>query len=308
MDVSIIIVNYNTCKMLEDCINSIYKFTSDLEYEIIVSDNNSSDGSIEMLRKNFPKVVIVENKRNLGFGAANNEGRKISKGKYVFYLNSDTLLLNNAVKIFFDYFEKNGEKENLGALGCFLKDETGKRIHSFGNFATFNSLMKELIVMGITNFILSLLYILHIPAKKLRKYKKFSDQIVSYDEVKSVDYITGADLFMLNDQNASFDENYFLYYEDTKLQYDLNKIGKIRRIIEGPEIIHLMGGSVDENFSIKRKASFSRIQFEISRIKWCKDTGIKGFKLFVIRLLITLHWLNPLLISKTHKYISIIWK
>ena len=125
MDVSIIIVNYNTKQLLKDCLNSIYEHTENISFEVIVSDNGSKDGSIEMLKAEFPQVILIENNANLGFGKANNKGLAIAKGKYIFYLNSDTILLNNAVKLFFDYFEENGKKENIGALGCNLLDKQG---------------------------------------------------------------------------------------------------------------------------------------------------------------------------------------
>ena len=104
-DVSIIIVNYNTKQLLADCLKSIYEQTNNIDFEVIVSDNGSVDGSIEMLKRDFSQVILIENNANLGFGAANNRGLEVAKGKYIFYLNSDTVLLNNAVKIFFDYLE-----------------------------------------------------------------------------------------------------------------------------------------------------------------------------------------------------------
>ena len=129
MQVSIIIVNYNTKDFLKNCLDSIYKHTTDIKYEIIVSDNGSTDGSLEMLSADYPKVRVVVNGKNLGFGAANNRALDVAKGKYIFYLNSDTLLLNNAVKLFYDYFEAH-ENENLGAIGANLLDETNCVIHS----------------------------------------------------------------------------------------------------------------------------------------------------------------------------------
>ena len=102
MDVSIIIVNYNTKDLIKNCIDSIYEQTKDIKFEIIVSDNGSVDGSIEMIKSEFPNVILIENNANLGFGTANNRGLKIAKGKYIFYLNSDTVLLNNAVKLYPD--------------------------------------------------------------------------------------------------------------------------------------------------------------------------------------------------------------
>ena len=81
LDVSIIIVNYNTKELLADCLNSIYERTKNINFEVIVSDNGSKDSSIEMLKKNFPQVLLIENNANLGFGAANNRGLAIASGK-----------------------------------------------------------------------------------------------------------------------------------------------------------------------------------------------------------------------------------
>ena len=88
MDVSIIIVNYNTKNLTINCLSSIYEQTKDISFEIIVSDNGSTDGSIEMIKSNFTKVIVIENKENLGFGKANNRGLKVATGKYIFYLNN----------------------------------------------------------------------------------------------------------------------------------------------------------------------------------------------------------------------------
>ena len=111
MHVSIIIVNYNTKTLLADCLRSIYAQTTDMNYEIIVSDNGSTDGSIEMIKSEFPNVILIENNANLGFGGANNRGLAIAKGKYIFYLNSDTILLNNVTKYFYDFFEEHKDDE-----------------------------------------------------------------------------------------------------------------------------------------------------------------------------------------------------
>ena len=83
IDVSVIIVNYNTKELLKNCINSIYEKTENVSIEIIVSDNGSIDGSIEMLKDTFPDVILIENNENLGFGKANNIGAKNAHGKYL---------------------------------------------------------------------------------------------------------------------------------------------------------------------------------------------------------------------------------
>ena len=88
MDVSIIIVNYNTHELLRDCLISIYKHTTEINFEVIVSDNGSVDGSIEMLKQDFPQVVLIENNANLGFGRENNRGLAVATGKSIGYRDS----------------------------------------------------------------------------------------------------------------------------------------------------------------------------------------------------------------------------
>ncbi|MFC2281975.1 MAG: glycosyltransferase family 2 protein, partial [Treponema socranskii subsp. buccale] len=90
MNVSVIIVNYNTRELTKNCLLSIYEKTQGINFEVIVSDNGSKDGSQDMIRTEFPQVSLIENNANLGFGTANNRALAAAKGKYVFYLNSDT--------------------------------------------------------------------------------------------------------------------------------------------------------------------------------------------------------------------------
>lgn len=303
MDVSIIIVNYNTKSLLKNCIASIYNQTKDISFEVIVSDNGSTDGSIEMIKSCFSQVILIENKENLGFGKANNNGLEIAKGKYILYLNSDTVLLNNAVKIFNDFWQEHS-KENLGAIGCMLTDENGNLIHSYGTFPGFKLSVKQLLQMNITNIMLSFAYIFKINLQRPASFEK--------EYSGNVDYVTGADLFLLNNEYAKFNTDFFLYFEDSSLQKKLCNMNLQRRIIYGPKIEHLCGGSVDEVYNIKRKCSFSRIQFELSRILYLKNNADNSFlsKLLICicKLLVITSWSNPFLISKTGKYFSKIIK
>ena len=137
LDVSIIIVSYNTRELTINCLKSIYKNTKDISFEVIVSDNGSTDGSVEMIKTEFPQVVLIENNANLGFGAANNRGLAVAKGKYVFYLNSDTVILNNCLKIFYDYWENSPEKDKIGALGTNLLDANRNIAPSSSGFISY---------------------------------------------------------------------------------------------------------------------------------------------------------------------------
>ena len=276
LDVSIIIVNYNTKELTRNCLKSVFEQTKDILFEVIVSDNGSNDGSIEMIKSEFPQVVLIENNANLGFGAANNRGLKMAKGKYIFYLNSDTVLLNNAVKIFFDYWENFPEKGKIGALGCVLQDEKGNLIHSGGEFPKYKSVCKERFSELVHSYAKYLLLKIHLE----RLYQ------ISRKEIKSergipgeVDYVTGADLFMLNDSFAEFDERFVLYYEETDLQKNLrNQTGKKSLLISQPKIIHLLHKGRSEKIKFE---SFSTFHNKASSVfyfeKYWKKANLLNF-------------------------------
>ena len=133
MDVSIIIVNYNTCELTKQCIDSIFEKIDGVSFEVIVVDNDSKDDSIKVLSQDS-RITFVASDANLGFGKANNLGVEHSLGKYIFFLNSDTLLVNNAVKLFFDFMEQHQINKSVGAIGCLLMDNKLRRIHSFADF------------------------------------------------------------------------------------------------------------------------------------------------------------------------------
>lgn len=281
MDVSIIIVNYNTCKLLQECLESIYRHTQGIDFEVIVSDNGSVDGSIEMMKK-YPQVTLIENNANLGFGAANNRGLAVAKGKYIFYLNSDTVLLNNAVKIFYDYWEMSPERNKIGALGCNLLDEDGKVTHSYGNFPVYKTEVRWRLIQ------LSKLLIKRIIFLLGKTYTKKMLHTNSFYEGR-VDYVTGADLFLKNNEFAKFDERFFLYYEETDLQLQLHQSGFYSMIIPGPEIQHLCNALNSQQNDILLMRSFSHIQSDISVVKYFQKHTNK--KCFLLNMLIKLSWI-----------------
>lgn len=132
LDVSVIIVSYNTKEKTHTCLQSIKDMTEDITYEVIVSDNGSSDDTVGDIKKFFPWVRLIENHKNLGFGRANNVGLKEARGKYILYLNSDTWLENNAIKVLYDFWKENEDSMKLGAIGGQLLDAKHKKIHSGG--------------------------------------------------------------------------------------------------------------------------------------------------------------------------------
>jgi GT2 family glycosyltransferase len=133
IDVSIIIVNYNSTEFLKNCLKSIEKFTSGISYEIIVIDNNSMTGDIDEILDNHNKIRLIKNNVNKGFGAANNQGVKVAKGKYALLLNNDTILFENSIKKVFDFAES---LEGNEIIGCKLLNEdksVQKSVYDFPN-------------------------------------------------------------------------------------------------------------------------------------------------------------------------------
>ncbi|MBR5964551.1 MAG: glycosyltransferase [Treponema sp.] len=300
MDVSVIIVNYNTKQLLADCLRSVYAQTKGLDFEVIVSDNGSVDGSVEMLRKDFAQVTLLENKANLGFGAANNRGLAVAKGKYVFYLNSDTVLLNNAIKYFFDYFEQNAAKENIGALGGILYDSDWRIVRYADRFPNFKSDIRDL-AFGSYGFwklfLKKLLFNKELPPCQQSAYGE------RYGEA---DFIVGADLFVKNDKSAYFDQDFFMYNEEIYLQYLMSLDKKKRLVIKGPKIVHLEGKSSKQEKidAVHSESAFCAVQKRLSAVLYYKKTGVPAIKVFLLQVLTALFWLNPFLIKTNAKFIG----
>lgn len=263
MDVSIIIVNYNTKNLTLQCLDSIYEKTKDVSFEIIVVDNNSTDGSQELLSHD-KRIVFVEAGENLGFGKANNLGLRQAQGKYIFFLNSDTLLLNNAVKEFFIFAES--QTKNIGAIGCLLTDKLGRVIHSFSEFPSINWVFKSVIVAHFFQLFFK---------KKYQLYDKADSDITL--PVFQVDYVTGADLFVRRtviDKYGAFDPDFFMYYEESEMQYRWSKNGYLSYIIKAPQIIHFEGGSQKKNtdFNVDkfiRSFNSEKSYFKKTKSRYC---------------------------------------
>ena len=293
-DVSIIIVNYNTKNLLQACISSVIEHTKEISYEIIVSDNGSEDGSKEMLQKEFPQIVLLQNHANLGFGAANNVAAKIAKGKYIFYLNSDTILLSNAVKNFFDFWE-NTKIDNIGALGAQLLNAEYQPIQSWGKYPTPLGVLKALLHMYL------------VP--QLKKTTKAEKTEPSSGEPIIVNgFITGADLFLKNDEDALFDERYFMYSEETDLEYNhFYTKGKMCVLLPEIEIIHLEGGS-DKSIGKPDTYDFgklSNIYLWLSKVKYLrKNHGEKKLLIAIIKFILLFIWKTPGNKERTQPYIE----
>jgi GT2 family glycosyltransferase len=239
MDVSIIIVNYNTFPLTKAAIESVFEKTEGITYEIILIDNNSPDGSGQELKNFFnEKIVYLQNTENMGFGRANNEAAKIARGRNLFFLNSDTILLNNAVKILSDYLDNN---PRVGCCGGNLLNEDGKPTHSFYRYFIPS-------IFGEINRLF-----MRLPEKILYgKNYEFNNR----KKPLKVAYITGADLMIrkkIFDELNGFDPDFFMYYEETELEYRVKNTNYLIISVPFAQIIHLEDKSCSNNFDKLKK-------------------------------------------------------
>jgi GT2 family glycosyltransferase len=269
IDVSIVIVNYNTMQMTNECIESVINFSQWNSIEIILVDNASTDGSKDFYL-NDKRIKYIYLKENIGFGRANNAGIEVACGKYIFMLNSDTILLDDVIRKLFVFAEKNFDN-NLGAVGTCLINREKQDALSFGQFITSKRIYKRLL-------------------ENLRIYRKsFEAEVYSQLDIQGyaeVDFISGADLFVpkrVFNQIRSFDPDFFMYYEETDLEKRMAEANLKRYIINVRDIIHLEGGSFDENLPFRRKMLMTKgMKLYINK----HFKGISKFQIIVLSLLI----------------------
>lgn len=294
VDVSIIIVNYNTLEITKNCIDSIFEHTSEVDFEVIVVDNDSCDGSKEILSADN-RIVYIQSGGNLGFGRANNLGYAKATGKYLFLLNSDTLLLNNAVKLFYDIAENDSSE--VGCWGTMLIDKDGNQVVSYGKFL---SIWYDLYLNWIK---LPLSILIHKPV---------SVNLYNYPVSKQgfVDYITGADIFMRKSvayKYGLFDANFFLYFEETDMERRYAVHGIKRRICTEPKIIHLEGGSQEKG---KVNLNMQLIRFQSKMLFFRKWNNSFSFHFYIIALsLVRIPFLvfHRYPLSYKKNYLKILW-
>ena len=238
MDVSVIIVNYNTKELTQQCIESVFAKTAGLTFEVILVDNASTDGSKDLFEKD-PRIQYIYSEENLGFGRANNLGYAHANGDYLFFLNSDTYLVNNAVFYLWDALrEQDKMMPPAACAGGMLKGPDGEIVHSY---ARFPSKSRALFNASLGVILWKLHVLKTLPWPNNYDYEKWKDKAV-FD----VDYITGADLMVrrdVADRLGLFDPDFFMYYEESEMQHRYMREGYRRMIVNGPEIVHLEGKS-----------------------------------------------------------------
>lgn len=213
---SIIVVNWNNRRLLEECLDSIRRQPPAGSYETIVVDNASTDGSVTAVRQKYPEVKVVANQQNLGFSKANNLGLKASQGEFILFLNNDAQVKPGSLDLMIDYLKRH---PRVGAVGGQLVTVDGRPDLSWGNYPSpWRDLLAALGLAKISQ------------AKIIRR----------------VDYISGADLLARRqalEAVGGFDERFFLYCEDAELGLSLKKAGWESVFLPAAIFLHHKGQS-----------------------------------------------------------------
>lgn len=234
-DISIVIVNYNVKAFLEQCLMAIERAEHDLKLEIYVVDNASVDGSQAMVRKRFPYVKLLENKKNLGFSKANNQALRKVNGKYVLILNPDTLIQEDTLVILKKYLE---EHEDAGAVGCKLINPDGSyQVASRRSFPTPWVAFSR--ILGLSKFF-----------SKSKLFGRYNVTYLDPDIECEIDVLPGSLIFVRRNVLKTidyFDEDYFMYGEDIDLCYKIKQQGWKIYYTPGTKAIHYKGESTKKS-------------------------------------------------------------
>lgn len=211
--------------MTSECIDSVIEKTLGISYEIILVDNGSTDGSKEYFEKDT-RIKYIYSKENLGFGRANNLGYKYSSGKYIFLLNSDTLLIENSIFILINFMRQH----NCAIAGCQLINKYYLNIHSFS--LLFPSITWEINIL--------------LKSSITKLMEQFKERDLKKNGFMEVAYITGADMMLKREsieKHGLFNPKFFMYFEETELSFRYKKNGESILFVPKTKIIHLENAS-----------------------------------------------------------------
>jgi len=246
IDLSIIIINWNTKQLLLNCIASIYNTVRRLSFEVFVVDNGSTDGSLDAVSKAYPRVKPIPSTVNLGFAKANNLAIRKMSGRYAVLLNSDTILKEASLEKAFDYMERH---PHAGMCGLQLLNEDGSKQNSTGNFPTL-----------LTEFMSKKLIRIFFPEKYIRA---FTPRTENNDEFVPVDFIVGACMIARKtaiDEVGMLDEDYFFLYEEVDWCFRMKKSGWFVYYLPNAEIYHL-GGQSMKNINLRARVESWRSRY-----------------------------------------------
>lgn len=253
MDLSIIIVNYNVKEFLQNLIHSIEKASANISKEIIIVDNASDDGSVEFLKDKFPQVKLIANKKNLGFGKANNIGLTEAKGDFLLLLNPDTIVAEDTLDEMLRFFSVNSK---AGLAGCKILNPDGSlqlacRRGFPGPWTSFTK------VTGLSTL---------FPKNKI--FAKYNLTYLDENQTYEVDAISGSFMMMrreVYEKVGGFDEQFFMYGEDLDLCYRIQKAGFKVFYVHSTQIIHYKGESTKRSSLDETKVFYNAMHLFVKK-------------------------------------------
>lgn len=221
IELSIIIVTFNSEKYIKDCVDSIVKYCLDINYEIVIVDNNSIDNTVKIIKEDFKDIVLIESINNLGFAGGNNLGTKHCRGEYFLLLNHDTILLEK-ISVILNVFNKNID---IGALGIKMLNGDMNYECSAGNFPKPYQLLK-------------------LSLSSIKSKEFITGNFKEPYKIRAVDWVSGAFLLTKKEywnQVGGLDEKYFMYVEDVDFCKKLSLIGKSTVFLPSVSYLHFVG-------------------------------------------------------------------
>lgn len=254
--VSIVIVNYNTFELTVACIESVLNKTRDVEVEIILVDNGSTEGDPDRFRGLFPSITLVKSAENVGFARGCNMGIEKAKGEYILLLNSDTQIINNAIKICKDYLDAN---RHVGVVSAKLVYPDGSIQSVCQRFPRAKYKFIEF-------------FRLHKLLSKQKRGELLLGSFFDHSRIMRCDWVWGA-FFMLrasilcNLYLSRLNDEYFMYFEDMQWCWDIRRLGYEVHYVPQAEVLHWMGKSKGEKQSLMRKNYLHFINRNYSKIE-----------------------------------------
>ncbi len=244
-DISIIIVNWKVKPLLKKCLDSILKYQEDLSLEIFVIDNNSKDGSLEMIKDHYPQVKLISLESNQGFAKANNLGLREGEGKYFLLLNPDTEIREGFFKKVIKYLDKHTA---IGILGPQILNPDQTIQESVRRFPTFFS--QVLVLLKLKNILNNNKFLKH-----------YLEKSFDYHKIQNVDQVMGAAFFIRRavlNKIGFLDEKFFTWFEEVDYCQRAKKHGFIIKYFPEVSIIHQGGSSFQKQLAFQNQKIFNK--------------------------------------------------
>jgi len=279
-DLTIIIVNWNVKELLGDCLRSIYSQTKTISFEVVAVDNASSDGSVEMVEKEFPQVKLIANKENLGFAKGNNQAIRESKGRYFMLLNPDTIVVGNALATMVLFMDN---RRDAGAIGPRILNPDKTVQLTCGRYSP--TLLTELLDFTKLSSVFP----------KSRIFGKSLMGFWPHNDTREVELLSGACMMVRKEtieQTGLMDEHFFLFAEETDWCYRIRKNGWKIYLNADAEIMHLWQQSVKRSSINTALESYkSMYRFFMNHHGRLSALGYRGMVFVFIGLRIPVYWL-----------------